>query len=37
MQVDLVIQARWIIPVEPAGQILEHSSLVVNDGKIIDL
>lgn len=37
MQVDLVIQARWIIPVDPAGQILEHSSLVVHDGRIIDL
>ncbi|MCQ8181555.1 TRZ/ATZ family hydrolase [Methylomonas sp. SURF-1] len=37
MQVDLVIQARWIIPVEPAGQILDHSSLVVHDGRIIDL
>ncbi|ANE56079.1 TRZ/ATZ family hydrolase [Methylomonas sp. DH-1] len=37
MQVDLVIQARWIIPVEPAGQIFEHSSLVVHDGRIIDL
>ncbi|TPQ26394.1 TRZ/ATZ family hydrolase [Methylomonas koyamae] len=37
MQVDLVIQARWIIPVEPAGQIFEHSSLVINDGKIVDL
>lgn len=37
MEVDLVIQARWIIPVEPAGQIFEHSSLVINDGKIVDL
>ena len=32
-QVDLVIEARWIIPVEPAG-LLERHSLVVHDGRI---
>lgn len=37
MQVDLLIQARWIIPVEPAGVIHENYSLVVDDGKIVDL
>ena len=37
MQVDLLIQARWIIPVEPAGVIHENHSLVVDDGKIVDL
>jgi 5-methylthioadenosine/S-adenosylhomocysteine deaminase len=37
MQVDLVIQARWIIPVEPEAVIHENHSLVIDDGKIIDI
>jgi len=37
MQVDLLIQARWVIPVEPESVIHEDYSLVVDDGKIIDL
>ncbi|MBD9357052.1 TRZ/ATZ family hydrolase [Methylomonas albis] len=37
MLVDLLIQARWIIPVEPESAIHEHSSLVIDDGRIVDL
>lgn len=37
MQVDLIIEARWIIPVEPESVIHENHSLVVDDGKIIAL
>lgn len=37
MQVDLIIEARWIIPVEPRSVIYENSSLVIDDGKILDL
>jgi len=37
MQVDLILQARWIIPVEPESVILENYSLVIDDGKIIEL
>jgi 5-methylthioadenosine/S-adenosylhomocysteine deaminase len=37
MQVDKLIQARWIIPVEPASVIHENYSLVIDDGKIVDL
>ncbi|QSA99937.1 TRZ/ATZ family hydrolase [Methylomonas sp. EFPC1] len=37
MLVDLLIQARWIIPVEPASAIHEHASLVIDDGRIVDL
>lgn len=37
MPVDLLIQARWIIPVEPDGAIYEHFSLVIDDGRIVDL
>ncbi len=37
MQVDLIIEARWIIPVEPASVIHENHSLVIDDGKIVAL
>ncbi|QWF72278.1 TRZ/ATZ family hydrolase [Methylomonas paludis] len=37
MQVDLIIQAGWIIPVEPASVIYENHSLVIDKGRIIDL
>jgi 5-methylthioadenosine/S-adenosylhomocysteine deaminase len=35
-EVDLVIHARWIVPVEPAGA-LEHHALVVDGGSIVAL
>ena len=34
---DLIINARYVVPVEPAGQVLEHHSVVVKDGRILDL
>jgi 5-methylthioadenosine/S-adenosylhomocysteine deaminase len=37
MQVDTLIHARWIIPVEPESNTLEHHSLVIDSGRIIDL
>ena len=37
MQVDLMIQARWLIPVEPAAVTHENHSLVIDDGRIIDI
>jgi 5-methylthioadenosine/S-adenosylhomocysteine deaminase len=37
MQVDTLIHARWIIPVEPESDTLEHHSLVIDSGRIIDL
>lgn len=37
MQVDLLIQARWIIPVEPESVIHENFSLVIDGGRIVDL
>lgn len=37
MQVDTLIQARWIIPVEPHETILEHYALVIHDGLILDI
>jgi len=34
---DLVIKARWIIPVRPHGQVLEEAAVVIRDGRIIDV
>lgn len=31
---DTLIHARWIVPVEPAGVVLDHHSLVIRDGRI---
>ncbi len=35
--VDTVIAARWIVPVEPAGRVLEDHALVIDRGRILDL
>jgi len=37
MIVDTLIHARWIIPVEPESVTLEHHTLVIDSGRIIDL
>lgn len=34
---DLIIEARWIIPVEPANTTLQDHSVVIHQGRIIDL
>ena len=35
--IDLLISARWIIPVVPAGQVLENYALAVQQGNIVAL
>ena len=37
MIIDTLINARWIIPVEPESVTYEHYSLAIDDGRIIDL
>ncbi|MGY6215418.1 TRZ/ATZ family hydrolase [Methylolobus aquaticus] len=37
MQVDWLIEARWIIPVEPEGAVYEDHALIVDGGRILDL
>ena len=37
MNIDALIHARWIIPIEPAGTVLEHHALAVHQGRIIDI
>ncbi len=36
MQVELIIQAGWIIPVVPRDTIYKNHSLIIDNGKIID-
>ena len=33
--VDLLIEAKWIIPVEPAGIVLENHSVAIDKGRIV--
>ena len=33
--IDLLIDARWVIPVNPAGRVLEDHSVAVRDGRIV--
>jgi len=35
--IDTLISARWIIPIEPANLALEHYSIAIHDGRIVDL
>src|SRR5215831_21276749 len=32
-----MISARWVVPVEPAGSVLEQHAVVVRDGRIVAL
>ena len=32
--VDTLIEARWVIPVEPEGVVLEQHTVVIDDGRI---
>lgn len=33
--IDLIVEAAWVIPVEPAGAVLERHALAVRDGRIV--
>ncbi len=35
--IDTVLHARWIVPVEPENQVLDHHSLALHRGRIVDL
>jgi 5-methylthioadenosine/S-adenosylhomocysteine deaminase len=37
VEVDLCIEARWIVPVVPHRTVHEYASVVVNDGKILEI
>jgi 5-methylthioadenosine/S-adenosylhomocysteine deaminase len=36
-QIDTLINARWIVPVEPAGLVLDHHALAIQGDRIVDL
>lgn len=33
--IDTLIHARWVIPIEPDGMVLEHHSIAIHDGRIV--
>ena len=33
--IDLLIEARWIIPIEPANTVLENHAVAINKGRIV--
>jgi 5-methylthioadenosine/S-adenosylhomocysteine deaminase len=35
--IDLLIEARWVVPVEPHGVVLEHHAVAVDKGAIVAL
>ncbi len=35
--VDLMIEARWLVPVNPQNHVLEHHTVVVDQGGIVDI
>lgn len=34
-KVDLIIHARWVVPVDAKNSVLEHHSVVINEGSIV--
>ena len=37
INIDTLLNARWVIPVEPDNVVYEHWSVAVNNGRIVDL
>ncbi|MDD5175685.1 MAG: TRZ/ATZ family hydrolase [Sterolibacterium sp.] len=37
LTIDLLIEARWIIPIEPPGITLEHHAVAIDAGRIVSL
>jgi 5-methylthioadenosine/S-adenosylhomocysteine deaminase len=37
INVDTLIHCRWLAPVEPATTVLEHHSLAIQEGRILDI
>lgn len=34
MDIDELVEARWVVPIEPAGLVLEDHAIAINDGSI---
>jgi 5-methylthioadenosine/S-adenosylhomocysteine deaminase len=37
IQIDLLLLARWVVPIEPAGIVLENHAIAIRDGDIVDV
>lgn len=37
LNIDLLVEADWLLPVEPAGVILDNYALAVNAGRIVEI
>lgn len=37
LEVDLIVSARWILPIRPKGRLYEHCALVITDGEIVEI
>ncbi len=37
MNIDTLLHPRWVIPVVPEGQVLEHHSIAVHGGEILEI
>ena len=35
--IDLLVHARWIIPVEPSNTVFDHYAIAIHDGRIVEL
>lgn len=35
--VDLIIEARWLVPIVPQNTLLEHQAVIIQSGEIIDI
>lgn len=36
-QIDTLIHARWVIPIEPADTVFEHHAIAVHEGRIVEI
>ncbi len=37
IDIDSLIECRWVIPVRPAGRVLDDHAIAIRDGRIVDL
>ncbi len=37
IDIDSLIECRWVIPVRPAGRVLDDYAIAIRDGRIVDL
>ena len=35
--IDTLINARWVVPVEPPDTVLEHHAVAIDQGRIVDI